>query len=255
MICSTAIFGQHVQVSNPELEMRDNVIHITYDILNSTPSQEFTVELIITDSDGKRIRARTLTGDVGEGVTGGYGKQIAWDLEVDKIEMNADIYVKVHVKAVPPPEPVITESPVKDEEGTDGKYFSRTGLILQSAAIPGLGLTRYKGGSHWIKGALGYGCIAGCVIMNRIAVNTYNGINDLAGYDAKNSEYQKSLRQDQVSEALAYVTIAIWISDLVWTIVGTSDLDFRAQRNGGGRFTPSIDPVSHTPLIAFTFQF
>ncbi len=250
-LCSSAAFGQKIQVSDPTLQLRGNKILITYDILNSGSSDEFTVELVVKDADGKQINAAALTGDIGEMVMGGSGKQITWDLEVDRIEMNADIYVKVYVKAVPPPEPVVVPPVIKEpeeEEGqpepqkeeiepqkenpshtSGGKQFNRTGLILQSVAFPGLGLSRYTGDPHWIRGVLGYGCIAGSVILNRSAVNTYDGIIDLTDYDEKNALYEKSLRQDQFSEALAYTAIAIWVSDLVWTFVGTRDLNNRTS--------------------------
>ena len=247
--------GQSIQVSDPRLEMKGNTIHIFYDILNSTPSDKFTVELRVKDENGNLINAAALSGDVGDTVTGGSDKQIAWDLDVDHIEMNADIIVKVYVKAIPPPEPVVLAPPSKEVEALNEGQFSRTGLLLQSVAFPGLGLYRYKGGPHWIRGILGYGCLAGSIVMNRVAVHTYDGIIDLAGYDAKNAEYQKSLSQDQVSEALAYTAIAIWVSDLVWTIAGTSDLNRKAALNGGIRIDPLIDPVSLAPMLALTLQF
>jgi len=252
----SALSGQDIRVSEPVLEMQGSTIYITYDILNSSPSEKFTVELVVKDEDGMQINAAALSGDVGELVTGGDNKQIKWNLELDRIEMNADIYVMVYVKAIPPNVPVAVLPEEKEDEKAEeeveenppdesvkeadiktgvaspvGSQYSRTGLVLQSAAFPGLGLSRYKGGPHWIKGALGYGCLAGSVIMNWTAVKTFDGIIDQPGYDAKNIEYQKALQQDQVSEVLAYAALAIWVSDLVWTIVGTSDLTKRSARN------------------------
>jgi hypothetical protein len=135
-----------------------------------------------------------------------------------------------------------------------GKY-KRTSVLLQSVAFPGLGLTRYKGGPHWIKGVAAYGCIAGSVLLNRSAVNTYSGINDLNDYDAKNELYQQAVQQDQVSEVLAYAAIAIWVSDLVWTFVGTSDLGRSASRQRKLRVQPVVDPQTHAPLLSFNYRF
>lgn len=286
LLCSPVAYGQKIRVSDPRLEMRGNTIHITYDILNSNQSDEFSVELVVKDADGNKIHAVALTGDVGDRVTGGAGKHIAWDLEADRIEMNADIYVKVYVKAIPPPETVVVVPPVV-EEATEGEdeppvsqqetvrkdpdrdnmdqeepstssgviQFNRTGLIFQSVVFPGLGLTRYSGNPHWIRGVLGYGCVAGSIIMNQAAIDTYEGIIDQAGFDRKNELYQKALKQDQISEALAYTAIAIWVSDLVWTIAGTSNLNKRTSHHRGPRINSTIDPVSHAPLLAFTYQF
>ncbi len=264
--CTFSMFSQEIRVSDPRLELRDNTILISYDILNSTPSEKFTVELIVTDSKGNRINAASLSGDVGKMVNGGTGKRIAWDLEVDKIEMNAQIYVKVYVKAIPPPEPVVVEPDIKEPEeesqkitekniSKNEKQFSRTGLVLQSALFPGLGLSRYRGGPHWIKGVAGYGSIAGAVILNRKAVNTYAGINDLTDYDEKYALYQESLQQDNISEALAYTAMAVWVTDLVWTIIGTSDLRMSSNINRRIFVDPRIDPVSSAPMLAFTYKF
>lgn len=272
-----------IEVSDPRLQMVGNTIHISYDILNSTPSQEFNVELSVRDDQGNTLDPGALSGDVGERVNGGNDKHIEWDLDADRIEINADIFIKVFVKAIPPPDPEVSftekkegaeektpDNPLKEIPGDetvrdtedksmpgsiDGVQFSRAGLIGQSVALPGLGLSRYKGGPHWIRGAIGYGCVAGSIIMNRAAVNTYNGIIDQAGFDAKNTVYQKSLTQDQVSEVLAYTAVAIWISDLVWTVVGTSDLNVAAYMQRGFRIEPALDPLSHAPLLAITLQF
>lgn len=252
-------------MSDPKMELRGNTILITYDILNSTPSEEFSVELRVNDTNGKMVNATALTGDIGDVVSGGYNKRIVWDLELDKIEMNASIYVKVYVKALPPPEPVVVapeEAPESVPEepkvaATDelNKQYSRTGLMVQSLAFPGLGLSRYKGGVHWIKGVAGYACITGAVVMNRKAISTYEGISDLNDFDEKNELYQDALNQDKLSETLAYIAIGIWVTDLVWTLVGTSDMKQSASNNKGLRIDPAVDPVSNAPMIAFTYKF
>lgn len=266
LLCSSALYAQEIQVSDPRLELRDNTIFISYDILNSTPADKFTVELIVTDSKGKRIKATSLEGDVGKLVYGGYNKRIAWDLEVDKIVMNAQIFVKVNVNAIPPPKPVVVEPVVQEAEeepqetiedkvSKEKKQFSRTGLLLQSVAFPGLGLSRYKGGPHWIKGVAGYGCIAGAVIMNRQAISTYEEINDLADFDDKDALYKKSMQQDNISEVLGYTAIAIWVSDMVWTILGSADLKMSSHHNQRLKINSRIDPVSNAPMLAFTYKF
>jgi hypothetical protein len=287
------ISGQQIEVSDPRLELRGNTILISYDILNSTQSDEFSVELEVKDSNGNKIGADALAGDVGEAVSGGANKQIAWDLEVDKIEMDASIFVKVYVTAIQPEEPEVSLPKVEEAEEDDpqdqaipkegpgdpgaeeeinkakledsarkpsssarsAEGYSRTGLILQSVVFPGLGLSRYKGGAHWVRGVAGYGCLGGAIFMNRQAVNTYAGIIDLSIYDEKDELYKKSLKQDNVSEILAYATIGIWVTDLVWTIVGTSDMPGTASLNKRINIRSKVDPVSNTPLIAFTYNF
>jgi len=270
-------FAQTIRVSDPRLELRDNIVHITYDILNSTPSDEFTVDLAVTDANGNKINARALSGDIGDKVYGGNYKEIRWDLSADEIEMNARIFVKVHVKAIQPPVPVavipeeeetIQETPVEEEpqeetiardspSASGGQSFNRTSLIIQSVAFPGLGLSRYTGNPHWIRGVAGYGCLAGAVVMNRMAINTYQEIMELSDFDEKNTLYQKSQTQDQVSEVLAFTALGIWISDMVWTLVGTSDLkksSLYSERRGLSLNT-DIEPITSAPMIGIVYRF
>jgi len=277
-ITSQICYGQTIQVSEPRLELRDNTIHITYDILNSDPSDEFTVDLRITDGDGNEIKANALSGDIGDLVEGGNNKHITWDLAVDRIEMNAKIYVKVYVKAIPPPAPVVvppaeekTEQEIKEEpagpneettekvisEEPESRSFNRTGIILQSLAFPGLGLSRLTGNPHWIRGVAGYGCIAGSVIMNRTAISTFDGISGLEDYDEKNELYQKSLSQDNISEVLAYAAIGIWVSDIIWTLLGTSDLNRKSLYSDAAGFSlkTTIEPMTSVPMVGFVYRF
>jgi len=273
-------YGQEIAVSDPSLELRGNIVHITYDILNSTSSDRFVVELRITDARGDRVPARTLSGDIGDDVPGGRAKYIDWDPKADNIEMEGSIFVDIKVKKVLPITPIV--APVKEEEKDDPvkvvqeeglekpgeddirpkareasslNQFSRTGLMLQSVVFPGLGLTRYRGGPHWIKGVAAYGCIAGSVVLNKSAINSYSGIIDLTELEEKNTLYEKAVQQDNISEALIYTAIGIWVVDLVWTFLGTSDIKRTANSSGGVRINSTIDPVSSAPMLAFTYKF
>ncbi len=278
LICDPVCLGQTIEVSDPRLELRDNNIHITYDILNSDPSDEFTVSMQITDATGQVVPANALTGDIGDMVKGGSNKHIVWDLTADKIVMNSKIYVKILAKAVAPPlkeqetlpvvkdpvEEIQEESPAlnrpEKEEVTQGvvsKSFSRSSLILQSLPIPGLGLSRLTGNPHWIRGVVAYGCITGSIVLNRMAVDTYSQIPGELEWDDKNKLFQQSQKQDGFSELLAYAAIGIWVSDLIWTIVGTSDLKKSPvySETNGFSFRTTIDPLSSAPLIGIRYLF
>lgn len=230
--------AQDLQVSDPKLELRGNFVHITYDIFDSEASDQYNVSISINDVNGNKINAASLSGDVGEMVSGGSNKLIIWDLEADQIKMNAKIFVKVYVKAI-----------AGDLSSKNEKEYNRTGIILQSLLFPGLGLSRVSGNPHWIRGVAGYGCIAGAVIMNRKAIATYDGIAGLPDFDEKNDLYQQSLSQDKVSEILAYAAIGIWVTDLIWTIAGTSD------PGAGFSFRSLVDPVSGVAMIGINYKF
>ncbi|MCK5137734.1 MAG: hypothetical protein KAR19_18255 [Bacteroidales bacterium] len=263
-----------VKISDPKLEIRDNTLHISYDLLNSDPSEKYIIGIEITDEDGNPVNASALDGDIGPVEDGGRNKQITWNLEADNIFINAYLYVKLNAEVILPPEPEIAQlneqtddssdpGPEKDisiiEPVTEGKTtsYNRTALVLQSLLIPGLGLSRVTGNPHWIRGAAGYGFITGSIVLNRKAVNTMNSIDDLDDANDIKEAFNNSVRQDNVSELFAYTAIGIWVTDIIWTIAGTSDLKklplYSEAR--GLSFKCNLDPVSNVPLVSMSYRF
>ena len=267
-----------VRISDPRIEMVGNTIHIFYDILNSTPDENYIISVVIKDEDGHVINAKAIDGDIGEEVRGGSNKQITWDLEADNIYLDAYVFIQINASVIPPPVPELEELTKKDfesqddskESETDGaikkeesslanrtKSFSRAGIIIQSLALPGLGLSRVTGKPHWLRGVAGYGCLAGSIILNRQAINTYDNIEDLMYFDEINEAYDKSLQQDNISEILSYAAIGIWVADFVWTLIGTSDLNrnpYSAETDGFS-IGSEIDPLSNIPLLSVRYRF
>jgi hypothetical protein len=285
-----------VKVSDPRLEMNNNIITISYDILNSKPEESYDISIEIKDEAGKIIDARSFNGDIGDEVSGGSNKQIYWNLEADDIFLDAYIVVQINAKVNLPPAPVIVE-PVEDpvheamedltitetegqkqedivtqEEAEEpaeitkaeeskpasvSRHYNRTGIVLQSLAFPGLGLSRVTGNPHWIRGVAGYGCIAGSIVLNRQATDTYNGIDDLVYFDDINAAYNEAVKFDNISQALAYTAIGIWVADFIWTLVGTSDMNEGAYNiePEGFSFGSNIDPLTHVPLATVRYRF
>lgn len=232
--------GSHI-VSDARPELIGDKLHIYYDILNSQPSDRFDVSLSITDDAGNAIRASSVTGDIGENIAGGNNKLIIWDIIADHVEVDFDIVV-------------IAEAPEVNESG---KSFSRSGLILQSLVVPGLGMTRLTGDPHWIRGAVAYSCLAGSIVLNKLAIDTYSDFQNANSIDEANSLLEKSTQQDNISEVLAYTALGIWIVDFVWTLVGTSDLKKQsaARSSRGISIGTGFDSYSNAPLLAFTYNF
>ena len=227
-----------VTVSDPRIEMEDNMIHIYFDILNSSPAYQFDIRLVITDADGNEIEARALEGDIGKEIPGGSEKHIIWNLEEDKIFLNASIYFEINAAG-------------------ESLRFSRTNLIVQSLAVPGLGLSRITDKPHWIRGAAGYGCIAGSVIFNLQARNTYRSIEDYPDFEDKKNQFDLSVRQDNLSDVLGFAAIGIWVMDFIWTIKGTSYMKSESVTGNrkGVSVAGSLDPMTYTPTICVSYRF
>lgn len=249
------------KLSEPRLELKDNILHIFYDILNSGPSDNFEVGIYVKDEDGNEIAAKSLEGDIGL-TQGGSNKHITWDPAADHIFINSKIYIKVNASIILPPEP---ESNRNEDTGSGSRFenisqadgFYRTQVFIQSALFPGLGMTRVTGKPHWLKGIAGYGCIAGAIAMNRKALDTYTGIDELIEYNDKNVLYQEAAKQNQYANFLAFGAIGIWSIEMLWTLYGTSGQQW--DRWVGKRISLSLDsymdPLNSTPLVCVTYTF
>ena len=269
-----------VKISDPRLEYRDNTLYISYDILNGDPGEQYRVRVDIMDQEGHVMDAGSLEGDLGLIEKGGANKQVTWDLEADDIFINAYVYVKINAQVIPPPEPEISpaadameedaevtaesgseeeETPAAKEPPAESRVgaYSRTGIIIQSLALPGLGLSRVTGKPHWIRGVAGYGCVAGAIILNRMAINDFNTIKDLENVRDVNDAFDRSVRLDQISEVMAYTAVGIWAADLVWTILGTPDLKQNplSSKTAGFSVKGNLDPLSCVPMISIRYQF
>lgn len=225
-------------ITNPVIELRDNQIHITYDILNSDSADFYNVRLEITDSAGHVIDAKTLSGDIGEQVNGGNDKQIIWGFQSDNVNIEGDLYIQIYAVV-------------------DRKEFTRTSLVLQSLAFPGLGLSRLDGRPHWIRGVAGYGCIAGSVVLNRMAISTYDDYQSPGSAENAGDLLEKATRQDNISEVLAFAAVGIWITDMVWTLIGTSGMNDqgRSSQREGITVHPGYDPDLQMPLLSLRYRF
>lgn len=244
--------------------MKGNKVQISYDLLNSTKKDTYTIRIEVTDSEGKTINARSLSGDIGEEIIGGRNKIILWDIEADSIFLDDEIFVQVYALAAPAPvaEELPAEEPPAEEPpmmtGSTSREYNRTAIILQSVAFPGLGLSRINPGQpHWIRGVAGYGCIAGSIYFNSKAVSSYQAYENSDNLDEVDDLFNQAVKQDNISEALAFIAIGIWVTDLVWTIAGTSGLknDQLAGDSKGFSIGTNVEPVSSVPLIAFRYRF
>ena len=251
-----------VKISDPRLEVKNNTLQISYDILDEDPEEKYIISINIRDEDGNILKANTLKGDIGIVEDGGRNKRIIWDPSADNVFINSNIYVKVNLEIILPQKPEITPVEEKPAEHVAPEIkgpaeFSRAGLVMQSLAFPGLGLSRYSGNPHWLRGVAGYGCIGGSIVLNKMSWKNYDGISDLTEYVDKDDLYQKALKQYNSSRILAYTAIGIWVSDFIWTLVGTSDLKRQSSAvHPRGLFIGSdIDPVTCTPLLCLNYRF
>jgi hypothetical protein len=264
-----------VEITPPSLSMKGGKVLIEYELRNSKKSEKFSIRIEVTTESGDPLQATSLSGDIGEGISGGETRKIIWDIETDSIFLDEEIFVEVYALPEKPPEPVIPaeeEQALKGDEPTGegepvlekpsgtagGKQFNRTALIVQSLAFPGLGLSRLNPGQpHWIRGVAAYGCLGGSIYLNRKAWSSYQQYLDPEDAGDKGDLFDQAYDLQKTSRILGYTALAVWTADLVWTILGTSGMKQGALTGKAEGFSigTGVEPASNTLLIAMRYRF
>ena len=240
-----------VKISNAHAELRGANVNITYDIADHHSDDEFAVWIEITDSNGTPLNVRTVTGDIGNHIPGGNGKEISWSPAADHITLNVGIHVQVFASLMKPP---VIHEPVKSN--TIIRDISTANLVLQSIVLPGLGLSRATGKLHWIRGVAGYACIGSAIAFNRMSVNNNEAYLVESDIPISNNLFEKAVTQDNISEVLAYTAAGIWVADVIWNLVGASSLNRIVDGNSEGFSIKSYyDPGAQAPILALRFRF
>ena len=75
--------------------------------------------------------------------------------------------------------------------------------------------------------------------------------------DERDNFLDDAIRQDNISEALAYAAIGIWVADLVWTILGTTDLnmDQSSANYKGFSIGTTFEQITSVPMLALKYKF
>lgn len=235
-----------VQISTPGMELIGEKIIVSYDILNTGSDEEFMIWIEVTDSSGRKVTVRSLKGDIGKNVKGGSNKTIIWDYSKDHADLEGGIYVQILAENITSMEVMVKQPP----SGGKDKGLSRGGVILRSAVFPGWGLTKLNDNkSHLFKGIAAYACLGASVYYNKKGLASFTDYQNATDISDRESFYDNAVKEDGISELLAYSAIGIWVADMVWTIVGSANMNRAVSVNAG------YDPVTHTPVLALSIKF
>ena len=249
------------RISQPELEVRNNRIVITYQILGSSTADLFNVWIEVTNDNGNAIKALSLDGDVGQNIRGGGMKQISWDYERDNVPLDAGIGVQVFGELLNPGSRAMQPSATDQSSGSiksaTRREIGKPGAILRSVAVPGWGLSAMTGNPHWLKGVIGYGAIASSLVLNSMAYDNYtqylgsSDVNDFSGF------LEKSVNQQKLSKASAYMAAGIWVADLMWTLLADPGVGEYQSHSSQTRLSVGtfFEPSVKATLVAFRYNF
>lgn len=251
-------------ISKPAGVFKDNVMEISYTIVNGGEGNEYSVELLVWDQDGRIIMPGALTGDVGSGVRGNGEKRMEWDLGKDRLFLHSRIYFEISAKLANPARGAsqVISTPAEmnlasSSRTENEKNVTLAGIVGTSLVFPGTGMSRITGKPHWIRGIAGYSFLAGAAFFNFQSIRTYDQITDYTGFETRQDQLRKSVRQDQFSEILAFSAIGIWVSDLVWNVAGWHRYNQRSSEGPSAniRVEPGFDPNTLLPTVGLRVLF
>jgi len=252
IICSgfLSIYGygqSKARIENIDFNLAGDDIIITYDIINSAPGEKFDIEIEIFTESGKKLDAKSLSGDAGKDISGGRGKSVTWDYKNDNADLTEGIYVEVNA--------ISHLAEVKKKPTRKGGNLG--GAFVKSVVFPGWGNSGISGGPYWLMGFVGYGCMAGSVMMNQQASQSYDDY--LVASDAANRDnlFSDAESKDQLSKLLFGVGAVVWVTDLtILLIKGNNPRTYSYNGNGTNQLVGyTIDPISKKPMLSVRITF
>ncbi|HBE40425.1 MAG TPA: hypothetical protein DDW27_04345 [Bacteroidales bacterium] len=248
-LCSC--FGQEAFIiTKPVVDTTGKKLTIRYDILDSKPDEKYNVTLIITDSKGTTINSRTVQGDIGEQVMGGPGKKIIWDYISDNISDEYEISIKIKVTKIS------KQSDTKDISAS-GSLPSLGSLMLQSVAVPGLGLTRLKQKPFWIMAVPGYGLVGGAVFYKLSSDANLENSNRTSDPNDREMYYDRYKQQKNFALICAAGAAVVWIADLAILFPAYSNAKKQSgdTRKSDLFVIPDFSTTCNAPVITLKYTF
>ena len=234
------------RIINIDFNLVGENIVITYDIVNYAPGEKFDITIEVITESGKKLDARSLTGDVGRNISGGNNKQVTWDFKNDNIKLTEGIYIKV-----------IAETLLVIEKPKPPKKKSLGGAFVKSLIFPGWGNSSISGGPYWLFGFAGYGCVAGSVMFNNKSYQSLEDYKVSLNRDERDHLFSDAESQNQLSTILMAGAAAIWVTDITILLIkgnNPKNLTYK-QKEIVPKLGYTIDPISKSPVMTLKITF
>ncbi|MCD4694953.1 MAG: hypothetical protein K8S16_01835 [Bacteroidales bacterium] len=238
----------NASIENIDFYAEGKNLVVKYDITKAQAGETFEIWAKVITASGKSIIPASVSGDIGKGVTGGPNKRIEWDVQADNADLSEEFHVEVYARS----DQVKTKMPKPQKKGTG---VGVGGAMLLSAILPGLGKTVVnRGGGHWMWGVIGYGCLAGTIVMNSNAYDAYENYKTATTPDERDDFFQQANDYDLYSKVFLGTAATIWIVDIITTGIYASKKRRRANKSNFS-MNYSMDPLTGKPLVGFNYKF
>ena len=127
------------------------VIEITYNLANNSPLDSIFVE--VRKRDNSKILAKSLSGDLGLGISAGNNKKIVWNIMADSLRINEEISINVNLKVggatiIAKKEPVIAVIPSIIKSQKQRSSINMISLLILVGGVSGGGYMAYYGSTQ-----------------------------------------------------------------------------------------------------------
>lgn len=223
-------------VSITKLTDNNGKLKVDYSILYTNPEQIFDIELHVSHLNETPIIVKTTTGDIGEKIVGGTGKQIIWDYEKDGIFLDENVNVQLTA-----------------DVSIDANYHSTAKLLLISTFLPGKGvnmLNRTKPFAGWL--ILGYGFVGTSAGFYAMSSNTYSNYTNATSVSDRGKYYSKYQTQLIISGVSALGAIGVWGINY-FRIFSTKKMMRNMYSNW--QLLPNYDYFTNTNFLTLSYKF
>jgi hypothetical protein len=241
VMMSGSVFGQNPDIEIIDLSLENNQLVIYYNITKAKKKQVFDVWPEITTENGQKINASSFSGDYGEGITAGTDKKIIWDYNADGVILNGKVFVELNAKL-----------------SINKANISMGSALLLSAIVPGLGITKLKGGGpYWLMSLPVYVTAAGAYANYSRADDNYSKYKDgvFSSPEDANIIYNEAIDAQKQYQIFTYSAIGIWAANMVWTaLVAKKNKSLTGNyRKQKAFFYTGINPMNKS--VGFTLKY
>lgn len=235
LLVSVESASQGFVITSPRLEFDGNQLMIAYDIVDKNQADQFYVWVEMEKKNGESVKAKALSGDVGDKIKAGTNKKIAWIPAKDSVFLNEEVLVEIKAEKY-------------------NKSFNKGTMMLMSAAVPGLGQTKIsKGKPWWVTGIAAYGALAGGLIVHQKYLNTYDIYRVEEDPLTRKELFDKTQRQMNLSGALFVSGAALWAANIIWVAITPNR--YQPLKSVKLSLDNTTGPYKGTTLLTLRFNF